>query len=112
MEELITPYVLPAGYLLFRVYGWKKTICTLLCRPCVEGKEKETGGTESAAPDAEVMGNTRYVYLDENAGKTTAPFMSLLKGIFIGEEEDAAGRCGVQSSIGKDETLQEVQEDL
>ncbi len=35
------------------------------------------------------MGNTRYVYLDENAGKTAAPFMSQpLERNFIGEEED------------------------
>ncbi len=46
----------------------------LYARPCVKKERKETGGTESAAPDAEVMGNTRYVYLDENAGKTAAPF--------------------------------------
>ena len=37
----------------------------------------------------EVMGSTRYVYLDENAGKTAAPFMSQpLEKNFIGEEEN------------------------
>ena len=35
------------------------------------------------------MGSTRYVYLDENAGKTAAPFMSQpLEKNFIGEEEN------------------------
>ena len=72
MEELIylCVRIVCIGYLLYRVYGWKKrigAICTLLyARPCVKKERKGTGGTESAAPDAEVMGNTRYVYLDED----------------------------------------------
>lgn len=120
MEELIYLCVRIAciGYLLFRVYGWKKrigAICTLLyARPCVKKERKETGGTESAAPDAEVMGNTRYVYLDENAGKTAAPFMSQpLERNFIGEEEDVQQEdveCNLQ--LEKMKLLQEVQEDL
>ena len=52
-------------------------------------ENKEAAGTESAVSDAEVMGSTRYVYLDENAGKTATPFMSQpLERNFIGEEED------------------------
>ena len=62
--------------------------------PCFMGTlreegNKEAAGTESAVSDAEVMGSTRYVYLDENAGKTAVPFMSQpLERNFIGEEED------------------------
>ena len=120
MEELIYLCVRIAciGYLLYRVYGWKKrigAICTLLyARPCVKKERKETGGTESAAPDAEVMGNTRYVYLDENAGKTAAPFMSQpLERNFIGEEEDVQQE-DVEGNLQleKMKLLQEVQEDL
>ena len=60
------------------------------------------------------MGNTRYVYLDENAGKTAAPFMSQpLERNFIGEEEDVQQEdveCNLQ--LDKMKLLQEVQEDL
>lgn len=110
-------------YCLYRLFAvpclWLEkrigAICTLLyARPCVKKERKETGGTESAAPDAEVMGNTRYVYLDENAGKTAAPFMSQpLERNFIGEEEDVQQEdveCNLQ--LEKMKLLQEVQEDL
>ena len=60
------------------------------------------------------MGSTRYVYLDENAGKTAAPFMSQpLERNFIGEEEDVQQEdveCNLQ--LEKMKLLQEVQEDL
>lgn len=82
MEELIyfCVRIVCIGYLLYCVYGWRRrieTVCTLLYgKPCVKKEKKEAAGTESAVSDAEVMGSTRYVYLDENAGKTAAPFMS------------------------------------
>ena len=95
MEELIyfCVRIVCIGYLLYCVYGWRRrieTVCTLLYgKPCVKKEKKETAVTESAVSDAEVMGSTRYVYLDENAGKTAAPFMSQpLERNFIGEEED------------------------
>jgi hypothetical protein len=84
MEELIYFFVriVCIGYLLYSVYGWRRrieTVCTLLYgKPCVKKEKKETVVTESAVSDTEVMGSTRYVYLDENAGKTAA---SHLKGI-------------------------------
>ena len=43
------------------------------------------------ADEKEVMGKTRFVYLDENAGKTAAPYMSqpLEQGTdYIGEDEE------------------------
>ena len=95
MEELIyfCVRIVCIGYLLYSVYGWRRrieTVCTLLYeKPCVKKEKKEAAVTESAVSDAEVMGSTRYVYLDENAGKTAAPFMSQpLERNFIGEEED------------------------
>ena len=105
-------------YLLYSVYGWRRrieTVCTLLYgKPCVKKENKEAAGTESAVSDAEVMGSTRYVYLDENAGKTAAPFMSQpLERNFIGEEEDVQQEdveCNLQ--LDKMKLLQEVQEDL
>ena len=92
-----------------------ETVCTLLYgKPCVKKEKKETVVTESAVSDAEVMGSTRYVYLDENAGKTAAPFMSQpLERNFIGEEEDVQQEdveCNLQ--LEKMKLLQEVQEDL
>lgn len=58
--------------MLYCVYGWRKhieIICTLLyAKPVSQKEKKEAAGTESAVSDAEVMGSTRYVYLDENAG--------------------------------------------
>ena len=79
MEELIyfCVRIVCIGYLLYSVYSWRRrieTVCTLLYgKPCVKKEKKEAAGTESAVSDAEVMGSTRYVYLDENAGKTAAP---------------------------------------
>lgn len=120
MEELIyfCVRIVCIGYLLYSVYGWRRrieTVCTLLYgKPCVKKEKKEAAGTESAVSDAEVMGSTRYVYLDENAGKTAAPFMSQpLERNFIGEEEDVQQEdveCNLQ--LDKMKLLQEVQEDL
>ena len=120
MEELIyfCVRIVCIGYLLYSVYGWRRrieTVCTLLYgKPCVKKEKKETVVTESAVSDTEVMGSTRYVYLDENAGKTAAPFMSQpLERNFIGEEEDVQQEdveCNLQ--LDKMKLLQEVQEDL
>ena len=78
MEELIyfCVRIVCIGYLLYSVYSWRRrieTVCTLLYgKPCVKKEKKEAAGTESAVSDAEVMGSTRYVYLDENAGSQPA----------------------------------------
>jgi len=120
MEELIyfCVRIVCIGYLLYSVYGWRRrieTVCTLLYgKSCVKNEKKEVAVTGSALSDAEVMGSTRYVYLDENAGKTAAPFMSQpLERNFIGEEEDVQQEdveCNLQ--LEKMKLLQEVQEDL
>lgn len=120
MEELIyfCVRIVCIGYLLYSVYGWRRrieTVCTLLYgKSCLKNEKKEVAVTGSALSDAEVMGSTRYVYLDENAGKTAAPFMSQpLERNFIGEEEDVQQEdveCNLQ--LEKMKLLQEVQEDL
>ena len=91
MEEILYLCVrlVCISYLLYIVYGWKKQI-EKLCRffygkPTVKKEKKEVAVTESAVSDAEVMGSTRYVYLDENAGKTAAPFMSQPLERFVSE---------------------------
>ena len=125
MEELIyfCVRIVCIGYLLYSVYGWRRrieTVCTLLYgKPCVKKEKKETVVTESAVSDTEVrvedgLGIPVYEYLDENAGKTAAPFMSQpLERNFIGEEEDVQQEdveCNLQ--LDKMKLLQEVQGDL
>lgn len=119
MEELIyfCVRIVCIGYLLYSVYGWRRrieTVCTLLYgKPCVKKENKEAAGTESAVSDAEVMGSTRYVYLDENAGKTAAPFMSLpLESDFIGEEKDMGEEVECNLPLEEMRLLKEEQEEL
>ena len=77
MEELIyfCVRIVCIGYLLYSVYGWRRrieTVCTLLYeKPCVKKEKKEAAVTESAVSDAEVMGSTRYVYLDRKMWNAT-----------------------------------------
>ena len=66
------------AYLLYKVWEQKKRIgkiCDLLYTP---RKKTETEKDHRRNPEsaADVMGATRFVYLDENAGKTVAPYMS------------------------------------
>lgn len=78
-----------AVYLLYKVWGQKARIrewCDLLYTPVK--KEETVPAVSGDEPD--VMGSTRFVYLDEDAGKTAAPFMShpLEMGTdYLGEEE-------------------------
>ena len=109
-------------YLLYKVWhtkGQVRKVCDLLYGDAVSRKRKKTVDGVPEVPGAEndtedVMGDTTYVYLDENAGKTAAPFMSQpLERNFIGEEEDVQQEdveCNLQ--LDKMKLLQEVQEDL
>lgn len=66
-----------AAYLLYKVWGQKKKVhelCDLLYTPVK--KEQMISMSPEPADEKEVMGKTRFVYLDENAGKTVAPYMS------------------------------------
>lgn len=80
------------AYLLYKVWKQKKRIgkiCDLLYTPRNKPQaEKDDREPENAQ---DVMGAIRFVYLDENAGKTVAPYMSqqLETGSdFIGEDKD------------------------
>lgn len=79
-----------------------------------EKEKPEASGTGAVASEDEVMGSTRYVYLDENAGKTAAPFMSQpLEKNFIGEEENVEQEeveCNL--ALEKMKLLQQEQEEL
>ena len=103
------------AYLLYKVWKQKERIgkiCDLLYTPRNRPQAEKDNGEPGNAQD--VMGATRFVYLDENAGKTAAPFMSQpLERNFIGEEEDVQQEdveCNLQ--LEKMKLLQEVQEDL
>lgn len=65
-------------YIIYKVWGWKKKIqkiCGLLFIPqAASGVEGNTAVTDAPVPD--VMGSTRYVYLDKDAGQTVAPVLS------------------------------------
>ena len=86
-----------ACYILYKVCGQKKKIreiCDLLYAklPPVKKKEPENVLSEPGG-ESGVMGSTCFVYLDEDAGKGVAPYMSQpleTAADFIGEEEDVA----------------------
>ena len=81
-----------AAYLLYKVWEQKKKVrelCDLLYTPAK--REQMISMSPESADEKEVMGKTRFVYLDENAGKTAAPYMSqpLEQGTdYIGEDEE------------------------
>ena len=81
-----------AAYLLYKVWEQKKKVrelCDLLYTPAK--REQMISMSPEPADEKEVMGKTRFVYLDENAGKTAAPYMSqpLEQGTdYIGEDEE------------------------
>lgn len=93
MEEIVylSVRIGCAGYLLYKLWNQKKQvhrICELLYTP--PQKEREEKKTSSETDPVEVMGATRFVYLDENAGTFVAPYMSqpLENGSdYLGEEE-------------------------
>lgn len=122
MEEIVYLSVRLACvfYLLYKVWGWKKEvrgICDLLYAklPPVKKKEPENVLPEPGG-ESGIMGSTRFVYLDENAGKAVAPYMSQpleTSTDFIGEEEDIAEE-EVECKLPLEEMkmLKEEQEEL
>ena len=106
-----------AAYLLYKVWGQKKKVhelCDLLYTPVK--KEQMISMSPEPADEKEVIGKTRFVYLDENAGKTAAPYMSqpLETAVdFIGEEEDVVEE-EVECKLPLEEMrmLKEEQEEL
>lgn len=63
-----------------------------------------------------MMGSTRYVYLDENAGQTVAPYMSEPLGMgtdYIGEDEEVPEEeMECKLSLEEMKMLKEEQEEL
>lgn len=81
-------------YIIYKVWGWKKKIreiCGLLFVPrTAAGTEDNTAITDVPVPD--VMGSTRYVYLDKDAGQTVAPVLSEpMETVPAGEAETDEG---------------------
>ena len=80
------------AYLLYKVWKQKERIgkiCDLLYTPRNRPQAEKDNGEPGNAQD--VMGATRFVYLDENAGKTVAPYMSQqleMGSDLIGKDED------------------------
>ena len=65
-------------YIIYKVWGWKKKIrkiCGLLLVAQTKS-EPESNAIPVDNPLPDVMGSTRYVHLDENAGQTVAPVLS------------------------------------
>lgn len=88
------------AFLLYKVWEMKgrvRKMCDLLYGNVASRKQKAGKETAPYAPSeeidvADVMGSTRFVHLDENAGKSVAPYMSLpLESDFIGEEKEMEG---------------------
>ena len=106
-----------AAYLLYKVWGQKKKVhelCDLLYTPVK--KEQMISMSPEPADEKEVMGKTRFVYLDENAGKTVAPYMSQpleMSADYIGEEDEIQdGEVECNLSLEEMELLRKEQEEL
>lgn len=111
-----------AFYILYKVWGLKKKvreICDLLCvrKPSATASKKEPETSSSKrADEPDVMGSTRYVFLDENAGQTVAPYMSEpleMETDYIGEDEEIPEE-EVECTLSLEEMkmLREEQEEL
>lgn len=94
-------------YIIYKVWGWNKKIreiCGLLYTP--KGKSEEKNKTPSEKVSAlDVIGGTRFVYLDENAGQTVAPVLSEPLGTDqeeIPEEDKQVSPDEVEYSLSMD----------
>ncbi len=119
MEELIYLSIRFAcvGYLLYKVWGQKlriQELCDLLYTPVK--KEKTEATLPEVADETDGMGKSRFVYLDENAGETVAPYMSqpLEMGTdYIGEEDEIPEEeVECKFSLEEMKQLKEEQEQL
>lgn len=99
MEEIVylSVRIVCACYILYNVWEQKsnvRKVCDLLYMKGMSVRSKKEK-LETALPELpdemDVMGDTCFVYLDENVGKTVAPYMSqpleTTTG-YIGEDED------------------------
>ena len=120
MEELIYLSVRTAcaAYILYKVWQTKgpvRRICdALYAMPSSSQTEKEETPLPEPPSDADVMGGTQSVYLDEHTSETGAPFLSLpLEKDFIGEEAEMPEE-DVECTLDLERMrlLQEEQEEL
>lgn len=120
MEEVIYLSVRAAcaAYILYKVWQAKsqvKRICDALYAVSFSAQaEKKGTPLPEPIPEADVMGGTQSVYLDENTGETGAPFLSLpLEKDFIGEEAEMPEE-DVECTLDLERMrlLQEEQEEL
>lgn len=120
MEEVIYLSVRTAcaAYILYKVWQAKgpvKRICDALYAVSSSAQaEKKGTPLPEPIPEADVMGGTQSVYLDENTGETGAPFLSLpLEKDFIGEEAEMPEE-DVECTLDLERMrlLQEEQEEL
>lgn len=124
MEEIVYLSVrfACASYLIYKAWGAKKKvreICDLLYTketPAGEKKEELKVPSSEEPSEQDVMGSTRFVYLDENAGKTAAPYMSQPLEMNAGytEESDDIPEEEVECNLSLEEMkiLKEEQEEL
>lgn len=118
MEEIVYVSVrlLCAAYILRKVWGFKaevRQVCDLLCR---NGRQ-DVGEKEKNVPidNGAVIGETKFVYLDENAGTAVAPYMSQpLENATIEEENDIIKADDFECNLPLEEMklLKEEQERL
>lgn len=124
MEEIVylSVRLTCAYYILYKVWGVRKNvreICDLLYVKVPSSGEKRKE-PEIVLPqqtdEFDVMSSTRFVYLDENAGKTAAPYMSQPLEMNAGytEESDDIPEEEVECNLSLEEmkTLKEEQEEL
>ena len=105
------------AYLLYKVWQQKgriRKLCDLIYTP-VKREEPEIV-SPTFADEADVIGKTRFVYLDENAGKTIAPYMCQpleTSKDYIGEEEKISSE-EVDCTLSPEEmvALREAQEEM
>lgn len=79
------------AYLLYKVWEQKKRISKICDQLYTPRKKTEKEHCRNPESTADVMGATCFVYLDENAGKTVAPYMSQqleMGSDLIGKDED------------------------
>lgn len=124
MEEIVylSVRLACASYLLYKVWGAKnkvREICDLLYTketPAGEKKKEQKVPSSEEPNEQDVMGSTRFVYLDENAGKTVAPYMSQPLEMNAGytEESDDIPDEEVECNLSLEEMkmLKEEQEEL
>lgn len=124
MEEIVYLSVRLAcvSYILYKVWGQKKKvreICDLLYTKELsagEKKRKPEALPSKQADEPDVMGRTRFVYLDENAGQTVAPYMTdpleMNEGYTEDNEDIPEEEVECKLPLEKMKMLKEEQEEL